>query len=88
MTTTEQATDLSVECTLAWQPGYEMVHGQCRQTEDVPLPFGRGILLVGRCRCTCHHGDGARVKTVTGLALYVAAVTGPVLALVLARTPH
>jgi hypothetical protein len=45
---------LSVECKLARQPDYEDVHGMCRQTQDVPLPHFRGVLLARRCGCGCH----------------------------------
>lgn len=51
---TEEA-GLSAECTLAARPDYTDMHGRCRQTEDVPLPHSSGILLQGRCRCTCHE---------------------------------
>lgn len=54
---TAPATDrppLSAECTLAARPGYNDVHEQCRQTKDVPLPHGDGILLARRCGCLCH----------------------------------
>ncbi|MEU2930579.1 hypothetical protein ABZ636_36960 [Streptomyces sp. NPDC007251] len=52
---TTDTTNLSVECLLGREPGYEDVHGECRQTNDVPLPYGRGILLARRCCCTCHR---------------------------------
>jgi hypothetical protein len=52
---TEDATSLSVECLLGREPGYEDVHALCHQSEDVPLPYGRGILLVRRCGCSCHR---------------------------------
>lgn len=57
MATAERADDktLSVECTLAKQPGYRMTHDLCRQTEDVPLPHSQGMLLVRRCGCRCHR---------------------------------
>lgn len=45
---------MSPECRLAQRPGYEDLHHECRQTEDVPLPYGSGILLVRRCACS-HH---------------------------------
>lgn len=48
--------NLSTECTLGRKPGYGDVHAWCRQTKDVPLPHSTGILLVRRCRCTCHRG--------------------------------
>ena len=44
---------MSPECAVAQLPGYEDLHGQCRQ-DDVPLPGGGGILLVRRCTCACH----------------------------------
>lgn len=49
------ADDVSAECAVGQRPGYEDVHGWCRQTEDVPLPHATGILLVHRCRCACHR---------------------------------
>jgi len=50
---------LSAECTLGQRRGYEDVHAECRQTEDVPLPHSNGsILLVHRCRCGCHSRGG------------------------------
>ncbi|WP_211121374.1 hypothetical protein [Streptomyces yatensis] len=89
MTATEQATDLSVERTLARQSGYESVHAQCRQTKDLPPPYGRGIPLARRSPSACHRqANEPLVKTIAGMGLYVAVVTGPVLALVPARTPH
>ncbi|WP_086809782.1 hypothetical protein [Streptomyces reticuliscabiei] len=51
MTATE---NLSTECTVGREPGYQNIHAMCRQTEDVPLPHSTGILLVARCTCTCH----------------------------------
>ncbi|MET9386983.1 hypothetical protein ABZY09_39700 [Streptomyces sp. NPDC002928] len=45
---------MSAECALAQRPGYTDLHQACRQTEDVPLPHGDGILLVRRCTCS-HH---------------------------------
>lgn len=45
---------LSAECTLAKLPGYTDMHLRCRQTEDVPLPHSRGLLLRSRCGCSCH----------------------------------
>ena len=52
-----RATDdltLSAECTVAKLPGYTDMHLRCRQTEDVPLPHSRGLLLQPRCGCFCH----------------------------------
>ncbi|MGY4737142.1 hypothetical protein [Streptomyces sp. ATMOS53] len=46
---------LSTECTLARKPGYEDVHAWCRQLSDVPLPHSTHVLLVHRCRCSCHR---------------------------------
>ncbi|WP_371660673.1 hypothetical protein [Streptomyces sp. NBC_00280] len=51
---TAEAPTLSTECTVGKMPGYGYVHDMCRQIEDVPMPHGRGILLLARCRCTCH----------------------------------
>lgn len=49
----------SAECTLAQQPEYKSLHGQCRQISDVPLPHSRGLLLIRRCACPCHRrGQG------------------------------
>lgn len=45
---------LSAECTLAKRPGYEDLHDECRQTKDIPLPHGGGLLLQRRCGCLCH----------------------------------
>ena len=53
--TAVESTDLSVECALGRQPGYDDVHDLCRQTEDVPLPHSAGILVIRRCRCVCHR---------------------------------
>lgn len=46
---------MSAECAVAQQPGYEDLHDQCRQTKDVPLPHGSGLLLARRCGCPCHR---------------------------------
>jgi hypothetical protein len=46
---------MSAECAVAQRPGYEGLHDECRQTKDVPLPHGGGILLIRRCACTCHR---------------------------------
>lgn len=46
---------LSAECAVALLPGYEDLHDECRQTRDVPLPHGGGLLLARRCGCTCHR---------------------------------
>lgn len=48
-------TVLSAECTLGERAGYEDLHDACRQTEDIPLPHSRGILLQQRCGCACHR---------------------------------
>lgn len=49
---------LSAECTLAQRQDYRDVHRDCRQTKDIPLPHGGGILLQRRCGCTCHRLNG------------------------------
>ncbi|MEH0576948.1 MULTISPECIES: hypothetical protein [Streptomyces] len=49
------AETLSAECTLARRPGYEDLHARCRQLKDVPLPHSTKVLLVHRCRCSCHR---------------------------------
>ncbi|UIX33204.1 hypothetical protein [Streptomyces sp. GQFP] len=46
---------LSVECPVGREPDYADMHTRCRQIEDVPLPHGRGILLVPRRRCSCRR---------------------------------
>lgn len=51
---TTAADTLSAECTVARRPGYGDLHGRCRQTQDIPLPHSTGVVLVHRCRCTCH----------------------------------
>ncbi|WP_020121826.1 hypothetical protein [Streptomyces canus] len=57
---TEEVT-MSAECTLGQRPDYRDVHGLCRQTKDVPLPYSGGsVLLVRRCRCACHGRGGAK----------------------------
>ncbi|MFI2431351.1 hypothetical protein [Streptomyces sp. NPDC018693] len=48
------ASRLSAECTVAREDGFEDLHARCRRTEDVPLPHGRGLVLVPRCPCPCH----------------------------------
>jgi hypothetical protein len=45
---------MSAECAVAQRPEYKGLHADCRQTRDIPLPGGGGILLVPRCTCTCH----------------------------------
>lgn len=47
---------LSAECAVAQRHGYEDLHGDCRQTHDIPLPHSHGIVLVPRCECSCHRG--------------------------------
>lgn len=49
---------MSAECAVAQRPGYADLHADCRQTKDVPLPHGGGLLLVRRCTCTCHRPQG------------------------------
>ncbi|CAM5689010.1 hypothetical protein SAURM35S_00879 [Streptomyces aurantiogriseus] len=54
--------ELSPECTLACEPGYEDVHGACRRLSDIPLPHSGGRLPLLR-RCACHRplvGEGTR----------------------------
>ncbi|MFI5799285.1 hypothetical protein [Streptomyces sp. NPDC051677] len=61
MTTVTDTTEtLSAECTLARTPGYEDVHAWCRQLDDVPLPHSTRVLLVHRCRCSCHRQQPPR----------------------------
>ena len=52
---TTDASALSAECALAGRPGYEDVHGACRQLRDVLPPHSPGLLLVRRCGCGCHR---------------------------------
>ncbi|WP_230885442.1 hypothetical protein [Streptomyces spinoverrucosus] len=62
MTTTRPLPDtaaLSAECTLAKRPGYQDLHGECRQTRDIPLPHATRVLLQRRCGCACHPWAGA-----------------------------
>lgn len=62
MTTTTpetEAASLSAECALAQRPAYRGLHGDCRQTRDIPLPHARGLLLQRHCGCTCHRHSGA-----------------------------
>lgn len=58
MSTAAVTENLSAECTLGRQRGYQDVHALCRQTKDIPLPHSTGILLVHRCRCACHGAAG------------------------------
>ena len=53
--TTDDDVTLSAECIVGQQRGYGNVHDMCRQTKDIPLPYGRGLLLQRRCRCICHR---------------------------------
>ncbi|GAA4806045.1 hypothetical protein GCM10023220_39850 [Streptomyces ziwulingensis] len=50
---------LSAECGLARTPGYEDLHGDCRQLADVSMPGAAAVLLLPRCRCACHHARPA-----------------------------
>lgn len=59
MSTPVDTESLSAECALAQRPEYESLHGDCRQTKDIPLPHARGVLLVRRCGCGCHGRSGA-----------------------------
>jgi len=45
---------MSAECAVALRPEYKGMHARCRQTEDIPLSHGTGIILQHRCRCACH----------------------------------
>lgn len=51
----EETASLSAECQLAMRPGYTDLHLECRQTKDIPLPHGGGILLQRHCGCICHR---------------------------------
>ncbi|MFR9798691.1 hypothetical protein ACL02U_22765 [Streptomyces sp. MS06] len=55
---------MSPECGVAVRPGYEDLHARCRQTEDVPLPYAVGLLLVHRCTCLCHGYNRQRTTRV------------------------
>jgi hypothetical protein len=55
-----EAPPRSAECTLAQRSEYKGLHGDCRQTKDIPLPHASGILLQHRCGCTCHRPNGPR----------------------------
>ncbi|MEV0477155.1 hypothetical protein [Streptomyces prunicolor] len=44
----------SAECAVAALDGYQELHHDCRQTKDIPLPHGGGLVLVRRCTCPCH----------------------------------
>jgi hypothetical protein len=52
---TEDSSTMSAECIVAQQPYYRGLHKDCRQTKDIPLPHGGGILLMPRCDCSCHQ---------------------------------
>jgi hypothetical protein len=53
------------------------------------LAYARRLARAERPRGPLREaGPGRAVKSITGLLVYVAAVTAPVLTLVLARTPH
>lgn len=54
MTAAADTEALSAECAVARQPGYKSLHGDCRQLQDIPLPHSTGVVLVPRCRCSCH----------------------------------
>ncbi|MEV6540157.1 hypothetical protein [Streptomyces sp. NPDC051665] len=50
----------SAERAVAALDGYRELHHECRQTKDIPLPHGAGLVLVRRCTCPCHtHVAGA-----------------------------
>lgn len=50
----------SAECTLAQRPEHKELHGDCRQTRNIPLPHASGILLQRRCGCACHSYNRPR----------------------------
>lgn len=52
---TDTEAELSAECQVGQQPGYSDLHDTCRQTKDIPLPYGGGLLLQRRCGCVCHR---------------------------------
>ncbi|MFJ8153996.1 hypothetical protein [Streptomyces sp. NPDC094468] len=54
MPTEVDTSNLSAECAVAQEPYYKHLHETCRQTQDIPLPHSRGILLIRRCECACH----------------------------------
>lgn len=60
MSASAAETTLSAECRLAQRREYRSLHGQCRQTKNVPLPHSRGLLLQRRCGCSCHGKGGER----------------------------
>lgn len=51
---TDDISTRSAECAVAARAGYQDLHQDCRQTDDIPLPHGDGIVLVARCTCPCH----------------------------------
>lgn len=51
---------MSAECAVAQRPECRSMHGWCRQTEDIPLPHGSGIILQARCRCSCHPWNAGK----------------------------
>lgn len=57
MTAATDTENLSAECVVARTPGYKDLHGQCRQTRDIPVPHSNGVVLVPRCVCSCHKRD-------------------------------
>ncbi|MET9085331.1 hypothetical protein ABZX77_26190 [Streptomyces sp. NPDC004237] len=57
---TDDTSTMSAECALGQRPGYLGMHAECRQTKDIPLPHGRGILLIRRCTCPHHHYTSPR----------------------------
>ncbi|MEV0642890.1 hypothetical protein AB0I77_49925 [Streptomyces sp. NPDC050619] len=63
-----ETSPLSAECTLAQRPEYEALHGDCRQTKDIPLPRTTGILLQPRCGCPCHPYYSRRITPKEGHA--------------------
>lgn len=57
--------ELSPECAVSQQPGYEDGHQRCQQV-DIPLPHAKGILLQRRCECACHGGRPPKVRRPEG----------------------
>ncbi|MDT0567934.1 hypothetical protein RM704_10700 [Streptomyces sp. DSM 3412] len=45
---------MSAECAVGQRPEHKALHGMCRQTKDILLPYSKGVLLQSRCRCACH----------------------------------
>lgn len=74
MTSAPDTDTMSAECEVAQRPDYRNLHGECRRTEDVPLPHATGIMLVHRCTCSCHGAGRARGALVGTLRIGTMAV--------------